>query len=349
MNRIPSLDGWRGIAILLVLFEHMQISTIGSLLRPWTQTGQHGVNIFFVLSGYLITAKLLERPIDLKHFYLRRFFRLMPVAWAYLLVIWLLLVRRAVPIVSVREVVSCLFFFRNFLGSGTAEHPTSLYTFHFWSLSLEEQFYLVWPCLLFLAGRRNALWIAIGGALTCASYRFLHWSAYDQFPAFFLSQVRADALLVGCILALLLAKQRFLSIATRWSLYLAWPSFAVLLICMAYFQRLIPLFENLAIAGLIAFTTLHPKAIASRFFSFAPLAWLGVISYSVYVWQQIFTYAKLRPSDGSSYYILMCLMPLCAIVSYYYVERPFIRLGYWLTREIAPTTPGTVEPAEVAY
>ncbi len=82
MNRIKVLDGWRGIAILLVLFDHVQDSLLGHYIRPWTRTGVHGVTIFFVLSGYLITSKLLQEQIDrgisLKAFYIRRFFRLMP-------------------------------------------------------------------------------------------------------------------------------------------------------------------------------------------------------------------------------------------------------------------------------
>lgn len=88
MNRIPTLDGWRGIAIALVLFDHVQSALLRGYLRPWTETGQHGVTIFFVLSGFLITTKLMEGPRDFKRFYIRRFFRLMPAAWAYLAALW---------------------------------------------------------------------------------------------------------------------------------------------------------------------------------------------------------------------------------------------------------------------
>src|SRR5579863_1674550 len=88
MNRIPTLDGWRGIAILMVLAAHLQTSLLRGLYGGfrWLDLGQHGVTLFFVLSGYLITTRLLSKPgIDLKAFYLRRFFRLMPCAWVYLL------------------------------------------------------------------------------------------------------------------------------------------------------------------------------------------------------------------------------------------------------------------------
>jgi peptidoglycan/LPS O-acetylase OafA/YrhL len=84
MNRIPALDGWRGIAIAPVLIDHIEHAVLHRYALPWTQTGQHGVTIFFVLSGFLITTKLLEGPIDLRRFYMRRAFRLMPVAWTFL-------------------------------------------------------------------------------------------------------------------------------------------------------------------------------------------------------------------------------------------------------------------------
>ena len=86
-NRIPTLDGWRAIAILMVLITHFQRSFLNTY---YLDLGQHGVTIFFVLSGYLITATLLVRDaIDLPRFYIRRFFRIMPAAWTYLLVLCL--------------------------------------------------------------------------------------------------------------------------------------------------------------------------------------------------------------------------------------------------------------------
>src|ERR1700676_2157539 len=212
INRIPALDGWRGVAILLVLFDHAQAALIGSYYQPWMQTGQHGVTIFFVLSGYLITSKLLQGPIDLKSFYVRRFFRLMPVAWAYLAALWISGEITGLHWISGREIASCVFFYRNFFG------PTyKIYAAHFWSLSIEEQFYLAWPCLLLFAGIRRSRWFAIGGALAVAAYRLIYWADYNGQWMSFRTEVRADALLVGCLLALLLADARMRSVAQRWT------------------------------------------------------------------------------------------------------------------------------------
>jgi peptidoglycan/LPS O-acetylase OafA/YrhL len=319
MKRIPTLDGWRGIAILLVLFDHFQDSLMGHYARPWTQTGQHGVTIFFVLSGFLITSKLLQGPINLKRFYIGRFFRLMPAAWTYLAVLLLLDRLTGAHFTSMAGVRACVFFYRNF-----AACADSAVTGHFWSLSLEEQFYLVWPCVLLFAGVTRCRWIAALAAIACAAYRWLFWAHYDHNLLNGQSQVRADALLVGCLLALLFADPRILAVIARWSRLCAFPACACLVFCIARFQWLPPLYESVSIAALIAFTVLHPTTWMARPLSSRLLAWLGLVSYSLYLWQELFTLFH-------SPIALFIVMPLAALASYYWIERPFIRFGNWLT------------------
>jgi peptidoglycan/LPS O-acetylase OafA/YrhL len=318
-QRIPTLDGWRGIAILLVLFDHVQRALLGRPAWQWAQTGQHGVTIFFVISGFLITSKLIEGPINLKRFYIRRFFRLIPAAWTYLGVLLLLERLMNVRITPLTDVWTCLLFVRNlFVGS-------SFLTGHFWSLSLEEQFYATWPCVLLIIGTRWSSWIAVAGAIACASYRWFFWAHYNNSTLFVRSQVRADALLVGCLLAILLLESPVRNFLIEWSKVLALPAFAVVLFCIARFHYLPPLYESICIALLIAATTLNPGAALSRLLDFRPLAWLGTISYSTYLWQQLF-----MPFWGSGLtrIILLCVaLPIAAIGSYYLVERPFIRIG----------------------
>ena len=323
-KRIPTLDGWRGVAILLVLFDHIQNSLLGRYAAPWTQTGQHGVTIFFVLSGFLITSKLLEGPIDLKRFFIRRFFRLMPAAWTYLAALVLLAQLMHARLTSLAEVASCLFFYRNFIGTGGGGSMAG----HFWSLSLEEQFYLVWPCLLLLAGWRRCRWIALFAALGCAGYRWLFWAKYNQNLLNTQSQVRADALLVGCLLALFLADERLRAGIVRWSKLGALPALAVFLFSIARYHWLAPLSESVSIAVLIAATSLHPAVKWARPLSFHLLAWLGTVSYSVYVWQELFMAFR-------SPWALCVLMPAFALGSYYFIERPATRYGHRLTK--APT------------
>ena len=331
MKRISTLDGWRGLAIALVLFDHTQGGLSNGYLHSWTQTGQHGVTIFFVLSGFLITSKLMEGPIDLKRFFVRRFLRLMPVAWAYLIFVWVLELLTGQHWIPAREIVSCVFFYRNYMGL-----CRGIYAGHYWSLSLEEQFYLVWPCLLLLVGIRKARWFAVIGALACSTYRLMNWSRYSHQWVSFHTEVRADAILVGCVLAILLADPRFRPIATRWSRLAALPACAVLLYCMARFPWLPPLSECLAIATLIAASVLHPQSIFARSLSFKALAWLGTVSYSVYVWQEFFfAWRNSVPAELAG----MCMMPLFALGSYYWIERPLTRLGHRITARPAEAEP----------
>ena len=182
VHRITALDGWRGIAILLVLFDHFQIELLG---KRQFATGMIGVLLFFVLSGYLITGKLAP-GVSLKRFYLRRFFRLMPAAWIYLFCI------AVFGVLDLRFAFGCLLFFRNMQPLGV---PYEWYTLHFWSLSIEEQFYLVWPALLLMSGRFAKL-IALTTGLAS-----LAWCMLFHAPIF--STVsNAPALVLGCLLAL---------------------------------------------------------------------------------------------------------------------------------------------------
>lgn len=330
------LDGWRGIAILLVLVDHVTMAVRGAYPSPWLQLGQHGVTIFFVLSGYLITAKLIEAPINLKSFYTRRFFRLMPAAWTFLAALWLLARATGKPLTTPAEIESCVFFYRNMAtvgGWGLAGH--------FWSLSLEEQFYLVWPCCLLVAGVTRSRWIAAGGACAVALYRGLNWAHYDRFGANIASQVRADALLVGCLLALLLADPCLRLRLTRAIRLLTLPALVALPICFSVFHQLPPLLESVSIAVLIGAVVLRPETRAAHALGFAPLAWLGRISYSVYLWQELFVHMTRGPAALP----LLCLgLPCCALASYYFIEQPSIRFARKLEKSRSPQvlTPATI-------
>ncbi|HEV2326735.1 MAG TPA: acyltransferase [Terracidiphilus sp.] len=320
MKRIPTLDGWRGIAIAMVILDHFA----GQYVPGGMPTGLHGVDIFFVLSGFLITTNLTAAPIDLKKFYIRRFFRLMPVAWTYLgslLVVGFVMGYR---LTSWADLRACLLFYRNyamFTGYGT--------TLHFWSLSVEEQFYLVWPTLLFLLGARRCRVVACVLAVSVAGFRWWNWQHYRNLPFNYRTEVRADALLVGCLLALYLSDSANRDRAARLSKWLALPALAGLIYAILRYRNLPPLWESVCIAILLAATMLHPGRAASRLLCWKPLAWLGIISYSVYIWQMPFAWL----SANVSMLLLMggVFMPMFAACSHYLIERPCIRLGHRLT------------------
>lgn len=282
-QRIPCLDGWRGIAILLVILGHSQYALIG---REVLHTGGHGVTLFFVLSGYLITRKLMEEQdrdgrIQLGTFYRRRFRRLMPAAWTYLAVAFVLLLIMKVHVRKV-EFISAVFCFRNYVDSAGALALTS----HFWSLSVEEQFYLVWPFVLGRISRKVAL---IGAAV--AAVLLTAWKMSGVSPLFphsgwptFHTEFCAETLLTGCAAALLEPQiRKFLKGVA------SWPA-AVLLAAQIFLTPFPLLVESILIAMLLLITSQRTGALLDS----APLRWTGLLSYSLYLWQEPLLMTPIR-------------------------------------------------------
>lgn len=307
--RISALDGWRGIAILFVLFDHVMMFFHNSC-PSWWHVGQHGVTIFFVLSGYLITQKLLEPGLDLKSFYVRRFFRLMPVAWAFLGCLWLIGSIIHIQLIWPSETIASVFFYRNYLGLIGKQA-----TMHYWSLSIEEQFYLVWPALILLSSRR-AKWIALCAALASSGWAITNRTFYLGVNSL-RTEVRCSALLIGCLLAIVLqskrAKDLFISVA-KWA---AIPSLVMLAVLIRRHDEVPSLLECIGWGVLVVGSSL------AGIRAWVPLAWLGRISYSVYVWNGIaLTFARSYPNP-----VVIILVSLIPVASYYCIEKPFTEIG----------------------
>ena len=341
MKRIPTLDGWRGIAVLLVLADHVRFA-LHAEASPGVATGQHGVTIFFVLSGFLITSKLMEEKnatgsIDLRSFYLRRFFRLMPAAWVFLLLAAIGAVISDRSATAARGIFSSLFFWRNYAYLFGPDHGL---TGHFWSLSIEEQFYLVWPFLMVIAGRRAIRWVAVTGAVAIALYRFVSWDRLIQLPLWKIcgTHLRADALLIGCVAALFLPL-----IKTYLRAWMALPLLAALIACFIHYRALIPASESLTIAALLLVTSQCRTAVF-QVLDWKPLAFLGTISYGVYLWQQLF---MLEVYGGGSVYLSFAFFAGAVATSYLFIEKPLMERGRMLTRRKALIS-GAPEPVEAA-
>ena len=179
----------------------------------------------------------------------------MPAAWAYLAAVWLLSLLCGKSWLSFQEIASCLLFYRNFMSSG----QLTVFAGHFWSLSMEEQFYIAWPSLLLFAGFRKTRVLAVAGIVAVALFRFFNWGHYDCIWLSFQTQVRADALLVGCLLAMSLSNAEVRAAVSRWARFGVLPALAVLFYCIAMYHWLPPLVECISIALLIAASTLHPR------------------------------------------------------------------------------------------
>jgi peptidoglycan/LPS O-acetylase OafA/YrhL len=331
-TRIPTLDGWRGVAILLVLLEHAgQYGRFKD--QMWTNLGSFGVDIFFVLSGYIITTRLIKERalhgrINLRGFYLRRAFRILPLVVIYLSA--LCLISRFTYLADFRwqEVAGSLFFFRNYQ---FAADPRGIYTTHFWSLSIEEHFYLVWPALFLVLGNRRALWFATAGASASAFWRLYELSHSASAMRALQTDARLDGLLLGAALALLLTHARVQAF-----IFANFQREMPLLLLPAIFINLLlahnrPSFTSyLLIVATLAYTIIVKQGTVFWWLNLRPIVWIGEISYSLYIWQQIFLLhpVGLLPLGRLSVFPfnLACAL-VAATCSFYFIERPAIELG----------------------
>ena len=341
--RIRTLDGWRGIAILMVIAYH---SAYGSRFagQLWANLGCLGVDIFFVVSGYIITLRFLEErektcSIDLRGFYARRAFRILPLVCTYLLTLSVLSLWVNLVDFHPSEILGSLFFFRNYQ---LAANPQGFYTTHFWSLSIEEHFYLLWPALLFLLGNRRAVWFAAIGATLCGIWRFFDCTHPDSWigrmlPGSdpWLRQIRTDArfdgLLFGCAVAILLTRPPVRSFIFR-NFPKETPLLAAMLLALNI-QRTDAwptLSSYLLVALMLASTLVVEEGLAHKWLNSRLLTWVGTISYSAYIWQELFLTRPVPYSPfGSLGFFplnLICVFIVSAL-SFYFIERPCIALG----------------------
>ena len=309
-QRLAPLDGLRGIAILLVLLFHFfsldpaKASTVVVVADRYLRLGWAGVNLFFVLSGFLITGILLDSkagPHYFRNFYARRVLRIFPLYYGYLF-----------AALTLGRVFS-------YYGSATlrleALHQVWLWTYtsnlfealrrqdlqffrHFWSLAVEEQFYLFWPLVVFLLPRRALAWFSVGGVLTGVSARiFLKLASGDGFAGLqlFMTPCHVDALSLGALAAIALRTERAWRLAVKG----ARVAFPLLLaaICVligkngqpsevqAFPAHLsINSMVNLCSASLLVLAVASSgRTVLRRLLCARPLTFLGKYSYGLYV------------------------------------------------------------------
>jgi peptidoglycan/LPS O-acetylase OafA/YrhL len=335
-GRVAALDGLRAVSIALVLIGHLggtRHFLSMSSLAACGDVGNLGVSVFFVISGFLITTLLLkeaarDRRIDLRAFYVRRAFRILPAAGVHLIVLATLATTTAAIAISPSDWRHALTFTMNY------QPDRSWYVGHLWSLSVEEQFYVLWPAAMLLLGPRRSIWLAAAAIAAAPLWRTLVWVCWpaaragigETFPTVM------DAIAAGCVLAGLadrLARQ------ACYRRFLASPAFAavpaIVLLCTV-FDRFPSFYlpigmtaRNVGIAALVHWAMLRSNRFATRLLESAPLGLAGRISYSLYLWQQLFLN---HHRDG-----LLTMFPVnvacavaCAVLSFFLVETPMLRL-----------------------
>jgi peptidoglycan/LPS O-acetylase OafA/YrhL len=334
---LPQLDGFRGVAILLVLVTHtLETSNVPS---KWMiaigPLGALGVLLFFILSGFLITSLLVaERRetfgIDLKKFYVRRALRLCPALFIFLGTVFVLVQLHQIAYVSNGEFLACLLYARNFYGH-------SMVLGHIWSLSLEEQFYLCCPFILRALPINWSFRVAATVACLIAAIRAIaiHFDLFHPGEPVYYTRpyFRFDSILVGVCLALalvrwptLLDRARFvlrrLPVGLLWFPLVLWSMFGARY-SHSFYQSIQLVLATILLNQLVVGHGRWSQVI----FRNSVLRYLGKISYGLYLWQQLFLLA--RPASWGTWptFPVWLLAPLIlAALSYRFLESPALRL-----------------------
>ena len=334
-RRIPSLDGLRAISIALVLIGHLagtQFSPISREVGRFWNFGDFGVRVFFVISGFLITGLLLDEVaragrIHLGRFYFRRTLRIFPPYYAYLVAMFAAAALGFVQLAP-QDAVHTITYTSNYYSE------RSWFVGHTWSLSVEEQFYLLWPAVLILAGVRRGLWIAAAVVLAVPLIRLFEWYFVPSVAAGIGHRFEtvADAIAVGCVLAgtrEFLHRQPWYMKALESPLFVGVPVGAIAgalthdypTVSFALGMTL----TNICVALVIDWCVTFHKGRIGRLLNAAPLVFVGWISYSLYLWQQPFL-NRASTADVASFPMNLGLAIAFALVSYAVIERPSLAL-----------------------
>jgi peptidoglycan/LPS O-acetylase OafA/YrhL len=351
-GRIPSLDGMRAIAVSFVCISHL----IGGPSAP-LDLGTIGVRVFFVLSGFLITTLLLHEwdqygTINLPRFYVRRALRIFPAYYAYLAVIAL---ADSLGVIQLHrgDLLYALTYTVNY-----HMPASSVFVQHAWSLAVEEQFYLLWPALLLILGRKRGLQFAL---LVICLAPLVRIAVHESLPDAMKGTIRyrfetvADGIAVGCALAGYRGQlwamgwyRRLLTSAWFWLV----PTGVIALSFVGShaFQAIIGAsIMNLLIVALVDRGMRFSTDPVGRLLNTRAFVATGVLSYSLYLWQQPFL-ASHQTGWWTALPIGVVFTVLAALVSYWAIERPFLALRQFLARphfvRVAAVFPSTTRPPE---
>lgn len=335
MDYRKEIDGLRALAVLSVMFFHAGIEVFSG--------GFVGVDVFFVISGYLITtvilAELVQGKFSIFDFYERRARRILPALFLVVFVCipfawyWLRpsdMKDFSQSVIAVSLFVSNLFFWSRSGYFDTAAEIKPL--LHTWSLAVEEQFYVFFPLFVIFLWRRGSRWLITAlGLAFASSLAVAQWAAYVKpAAAFYLLPTRAWELLIGSVVAFYVAKTKGLGFGRREGELGGWVGVALVSYAVFFYDKATPfpgfyaLVPTLGAALIILFAT--KENTVGRFVGNRFLVGVGLVSYSAYLWHQPL-FAFLRYSSHAAekkYFLALSAFALAlAYVTWKYVETPF--------------------------
>lgn len=352
-SRLPGLDGLRGLAAVSIMLLHATGSVgwpaWGPLTVFVTGCGHVAVPLFFVLSGFLITHLLLDEEerhgrVSLKNFYARRALRILPASLFYLAVLAVLTPLLKLSIEWI-EIIAAATWWRNFLYHGWAawsvhDVPGIHYTAHYWSLSVEEHFYFIWPLVVVLLPRRWRLPLLGSLLFVIPLWRAWGMKVYGIGGLnYWRTDYMLDHLLGGALLAVLFHRTQAQNQLSR----LALKPLAGLIIAVAVItftqafdvfvrhhvtNKILMMQASMLMLGLVLLvaTAVQIKdGWLHTVLNNPVMLWLGKISFSLYLWQELFSGAEFRAwPEHVPWNLLLSL--LSATASCYLIERPFLNL-----------------------
>lgn len=346
-NRLEELDGLRAFCVVGVILTHEagsgRVPMPAMLVSCLQGLGPLGVHIFFCISGFIITSLQLEEVrakgrVCLRTFYLRRFLRIVPAYWTFLLVLGVLGVVGAIHLGSTAYIRSIFIL----LNLGYIPISERWFCAHSWSLSVEEQYYIFLPFLLWvvLRGRRRTMLVALGILYFVTAYSVKTEWMHLPFDLGRFSDFKY--IIIGVILAIVWPRAEFLFhriplLVPLVLVVLLSTRFAYTDLSHLMLARIVLPTEALAVAYVLGWCVRNRAECGVL--RWAVPQWLGRCSYSIYLWQQLFTgkpefYGSIKP--GLPFNMIALLG--CAALSYYLIEKPCIRLGHRISRRSDPET-----------
>lgn len=343
-SHLPGLDGLRGVSIIMVVLSHIFISTPYKNSFP----GDSGVEIFFVISGFLITTLLLKEKIEtgnisLRKFYIRRIFRIIPVAYLYLIVLIVLNIYQNLNISSI-SFVKAFAFIQNLPTKGSY----NWYTAHYWSLSVEEQFYFTFPFLLCYNLNKYikltlliVLIIPIIGLLGYTKTGIFYSNKIVHIGTFLIVNLlgKTICILIGSLLSILLFKgvinlknnllTRYIGVVLFiWAILMHTETSIFNIPYCGVF--LFPL-----IIGIVIVLNLNKESFFCKILSSSILIYIGLLSYSIYIWQQLFSKPNESILKNNSVILNLLVLFVLSNLSYFFYEKRFIKIK----KHFTPTKP----------
>jgi peptidoglycan/LPS O-acetylase OafA/YrhL len=343
-QRIAVLDGWRGISILLVIaghlldYRYLSTSTTDFQYRLVEVVSTSGVCIFFTISGFIIVSLAIREhertgAFSTVGFYIRRCFRILPPFWVYLACVAIL---AALGFISQRsdQTLLALGFVCNLPGA-----DCGMFAGHVWSLAYEEQFYILLPFLMWWQRPRRTLPFLLAFLISVPflvrALHLGHVGFLAAHGAFYFSLICAGAFCAAYRdwirrLAMMrysnyASAAAILALIGMWVLDAAGHSELALPVLQRARADIIPVLEPLCIAWLVA-GSVYQSSYLTRLLEWAPLNFIGTISFSLYLWQALFINSPAS-YPLKSVLLFPPLMFVCAAVSYWLIERPCVRLG----------------------